>query len=564
MNTLFGPPKTGMSQPVRTPAAIYCRKSIEEEREEEKQGKSLVADSNGQQVRSLGHFGSLKSQRSYGENLIKSRAAMGWEVYPGHFDDDGFSGGDTDRPALQRLLRDAEKGRFKVVVVYRLDRLSRSIRDFLELVDKFDKYGVTLVSVTESFDTSTSIGRLIVMILMSFAQFEREVIGERTRDKLAMAARNGRRLCAIPILGYDLIKKQLIKNVPEAKIVKELFETYLKMRSLSQVIHYANSRGYRTKRWETQEGLTRGGKPLSKTTLVYMFDNCVYTGKIRHKGEIYPGLHEGIIEPALFEAVGALLRENQNGVQNRSSRRKDPHLFLLKHLVKCGKCGAMMSPHYNGRGVTYYKCHKIMKLDKTACVNKAANAPALHQLTLERLRFLGRNAEIVEKIVDRARAMTSADLPQKRAERDRLRLRAGQVETEIRNLVAVIARDGTGAANLGSLTSRIAELERERAAMNEATILLDAEIESLAGETIEADLVRASLLRFDELFGQLEAREQQELIRLIVKEIVYDGSGEEGRVQINLRPLPLQGLALDEQGRLSNSVQNGCRARIRT
>ena len=257
--------------------AIYTRKSSEEGLDME--------------------FNSLDAQRESCEAYIASQKAEGWVPVPDRYDDGGFSGGNLERPALKRLLADIDSGLIDVVVVYKIDRLSRSLMDFSKLVEVFDRNDVTFVSVTQSFNTTTSMGRLTLNILLSFAQFEREVIGERIRDKFAASRRKGMWMGGVPPLGYDVVARKLVVNDAEANLVRHVFRRFLQVGSATLLVKELNAAGHRTKSWMTQDGKERQGVPFTKNFLYKMLGNRVYLGEAVHKGVAHAGEHEAIIDP---------------------------------------------------------------------------------------------------------------------------------------------------------------------------------------------------------------------------------------------------------------------------
>ena len=261
--------------------AIYTRKSTEEGLEQE--------------------FNTLDAQREAAEAFITSQKEAGWKLFPDRYDDGGFSGGTLDRPALQRLLADIDARRLDCVVVYKVDRLSRSLLDFARLVDRFDQ--VSFVSVTQQFNTTSSLGRLTLNILLSFAQFEREIIGERTRDKMSAARRKGKWVGGVPVLGYDVAAGggRLVVNESEARRVREIFGLFKTQRSLLKVLAELATRRWSNKSWTSLGGIKHIGRPFNKATLRNLLTNAIYTGKVNHKGTIYPGEHEPIVEAALWE-----------------------------------------------------------------------------------------------------------------------------------------------------------------------------------------------------------------------------------------------------------------------
>ena len=238
-----------------------------------------------------GRLDSAAAQRESAQAYIASQRHEGWVCLPSGYDDGGCSGGSIQRPALQQLLADIEAGTVDCVVVYKVDRLSRSLLDFARIIERFQRHGVSLVSVTQQFNTTSSMGRLTLNVLLSFAQFEREIISERTRDKMAAARRKGRRLGGVPVLGYDVqpTDKQLVVNTEEAERVRAMYELYLQHRGLVPVLRQIQRRRWRTKRWVTKKGIELGGSPFTKSGLHRLLRNVTYTGKVSYKGALYEG-----------------------------------------------------------------------------------------------------------------------------------------------------------------------------------------------------------------------------------------------------------------------------------
>src|SRR5713101_4601993 len=250
-------------------------------------------------------FNSLDAQREACEAYIKSQAHEGWRLVRDRYDDGGLSGASLDRPALQRLLADVRAGKITTVVVYKVDRLTRSLADFAKLVELFDEYGVSFVSITQSFNTTSSMGRLTLNVLLSFAQFEREVIGERVRDKIAASKRKGIWVGGPVPLGYRCIDKKLEVVPEEAETVRTIFRRYLDLGSMGAVIEDLDRRGIRTKAIARLDGRVRGGIRFGVGPLAYLLKNRFYLGEVMYRGEVHAGEHEPILDRELFAAVQA-------------------------------------------------------------------------------------------------------------------------------------------------------------------------------------------------------------------------------------------------------------------
>src|SRR3954470_8594342 len=268
--------------------AVYTRKSTDEGLEKE--------------------FNTLDAQRDACEAYITSQRAEGWVLVRDHYDDGGFSGSTLDRPALRRLLADIEQGRIDIIAVYKIDRLSRSLMDFAKLVETMEAHGVTFVSVTQSFNTTTSMGRLTLNILLSFAQFEREVIGERIRDKFAASRARGMWMGGKVPLGYDVRDRKLIVNPAEAAVVRRMFEGFAEIGSATALTKVLRAEGVTTK----------AGKPINKGDIYKLLNNRTYAGEAAHKGRVYSGEHDAIVSRELWDGVHALLGESPRVRGNRN------------------------------------------------------------------------------------------------------------------------------------------------------------------------------------------------------------------------------------------------------
>jgi len=275
-------------------------------------------------------YNSIDAQRDAGHAYIASQRAEGWIPVADDYDDPAYSGGNMERPALKRLLADIEAGRIDIVVVYKIDRLTRSLTDFSKMIELFERHGVSFVSVTQQFNTTNSMGRLMLNILLSFAQFEREVTGERIRDKIAASKKKGLWMGGIPPLGYDVKDRRLVVNEHEAKTVRHIFRRFVQLGSATLLVKELRLDGVTSKSWVTQSGRVREGKPIDKSLIYKMLNNRVYLGEIKHKEQWYKGEHPPIIDKPLWDQVQVILETNWRKRAN-AIRGKVP--FLLKGLV---------------------------------------------------------------------------------------------------------------------------------------------------------------------------------------------------------------------------------------
>ena len=327
-----------MSDKTRYRCAIYTRKSTDE---------GLDQD-----------FNSLDAQREACAAYIVSQGSLGWKLLPQHYDDGGISGGHMDRPALLDLLRDIKAGKVDTVVVYKIDRLTRSLADFSNMVEIFDSHEVSFVSVTQQFNTTTSMGRLTLNVLLSFAQFEREVTAERIRDKIAASRKKGMWMGGRVPLGYDVVQKQLVVNEQEVTIVRQLFAMYLQIRSVPKLKDECDRLGLKTKIQHQQDGRITGGKPFSRGHLYTLLTKALYIGQVVHRGQTYPGQQDAIIDPDTFSQVQALINANAPD-RRQAENQTSPH--LLTGLL-FDETGDTLSPTHatkEGKRYRYYTSHRL-------------------------------------------------------------------------------------------------------------------------------------------------------------------------------------------------------------
>jgi DNA invertase Pin-like site-specific DNA recombinase len=278
-------------------------------------------------------FNTLEAQREAAEAYILSQRHVGWTVVAEHYDDGGYTGGNLDRPALQRLITDMDAGRIDCVVVYKVDRLSRSLLDFARLMDVFERHGVNLVSVTQPLNTTVSMGRLTLNILLSFAQFEREIISERTRDKMAAARRKGKWMGGIPVLGYDVAPGggRLVVNTEEAERVRAIFARYVEYRSVDQVLAAVQAQGWRNKRWSAHALPADAGRPFNVASLERLLSNVLYIGQVRYEGKTYPGEQASIVEESVWRQAQKLLSQERARNRARVARSTVPSGTVEQH-----------------------------------------------------------------------------------------------------------------------------------------------------------------------------------------------------------------------------------------
>jgi DNA invertase Pin-like site-specific DNA recombinase len=355
--------------------AVYTRKSSEEGLEQE--------------------FNSLHAQREAGLAYVASQKNEGWIALPDQYDDGGISGGTLERPALKRLVRDVEAGLIDVVVVYKIDRLSRSLTDFAKLVDVFERHNVTFCSVTQQFNTTTSMGRLTLNILLSFAQFEREVIGERIRDKFAASRKKGMWMGGWPPLGYQVQDRKLVVVEREAALVRRIFDRFAKTGSALRVARVLNTAGEVTKRRQCASG-PRGGKSWTKGAVYKVLANRIYLGEAVHKGVTYPGEHDAIVDQRTWHNAHAVMVEPAHR-RGAATRAQVP--ALLKGLI-FGPNGRPMSPSHTrrrGRIYRYYVAREAIADGYDSCAVTSVPAADVEGAVLEHVQRLLAAPELVAR-----------------------------------------------------------------------------------------------------------------------------------------------------------------------
>jgi site-specific DNA recombinase len=378
----------------RVRCAIYTRTSTEEGLDSE--------------------FNSLEAQRESGENYAASRRQEGWQALPARYDDGGYSGANLDRPGLQRLLTDVDAGLIDIVIVYKIDRLTRSLLDFAKIIEIIERRNASFVSVTESFDTSTPVGRLSLHILLCFAQFEREIIGERIRDKVAATKKKGKYCGGPPVLGLDVDRERkcLVVNRKEVPLALHIFKEFVRTRSVTALVQQLAAEGHTTKSWTTKKGVTRPGRPWNKGHLYRLLNNPLYIGEVSHRGKRYPGEHEAIVPRPLWEQAQTILRQQYRG-RSPSPRAKTE--ALLRGLLRCAHCGCAMGPTFTkrrGKVYRYYLCVRTSKNGHASCPTRCLPAGETESTVMEQLKRVFRTPEVLAQASREARAQMEEETGQ--------------------------------------------------------------------------------------------------------------------------------------------------------
>lgn len=500
--------------------AIYTRKSTTEGLEQE--------------------FNTLDAQRESASAYIASQRHEGWVEIETRYDDGGFTGGNMDRPALKQLLADIKAGRIDCVVVYKVDRLSRSLLDFSRIMETLDAADCSFVSVTQQFNTCSSMGRLTLNILLSFAQFEREIISERTRDKMGAARRKGKYIGGRPILGYDVDRetKRLVVNQSEAIRVRQIFDLYLEHQGLIATIDALERQRYRTKLWITKSGKTIGGIRFNKNALYGLLTNRIYLGKVTYRDEVYEGEHDAIVDEATFNKVQSKLRSNRVNAGDRVHRTS---AGVLAGLLHCSACNCLMVHSSSGgptkpRRYRYYVCNKAAKRGRKTCPRPSLPAEEVEQFVLAQLQSLKIDEQLLNDTCGRVRRSISQQRHELRDESSKLCLETRQTERAIDALSTPLADPARDATRLESLASLNEQLYRHRVRQTTLT----EKIAALDSATPDRHSILRAIDDLETLWGHMTLSERSRLMSLLIERIEHDPA--ESCISITLSPTGLQSL----------------------
>jgi len=436
--------------------------------------------------------------------------------------EEGRSGKDTDRPEYQRMIQDIQHGRTNSVLCSKIDRVSRSIVDFMNFHQLLEEYGVTFISLSESWDTSTAMGKFALTITLAAAQLEREQTAERTREKMQWRAEqglsNGGR-----ILGYDIDPDNPgipPVNEKEKALLLLIYETFVKEKCFKRVAKIMNEKGYRTKSYVSRRGRVQGGKKFMGTTIERLLTNLFYIGKIVHKGEVFDGRHEPVVPLELWEKVQAIIASNQQ--THRKPRKQLLHTYLLQGLVRCGKCNSLMTPYYGFNAAKvpyfYYACDKQLKFGKDDCDMRPVSAKALEDVIARILMQLKDDDKLVTDMIHNASFKSSTRLTNLTQTRDTLSGQKTQLEQQISMLVDSLAK---GADGVKSVSQRIVELEEQKEQIVTEMRELDAQRGEAKRKVVSFDTVKDTLTTFSTVYTKATPEEKKELMRLHIHQLVW-------------------------------------------
>jgi site-specific DNA recombinase len=435
-----------------------------------------------------------------------------------------------ERPALKRLLADIKAGKIDCVIVYKVDRLSRSLMDFARIIEIFDSQHISFVSVTQQFNTATSMGRLVLNVLLSFAQFEREMISERVRDKVAASRRRGKWSGGMPLLGYTVENTKLLVDEIEAASVRQIFELYLAHQSLLPTVRELNRRGWTTKRWVTKKGDRRGGRTFTRNALYKLLTNVTYIGKIKYKEETHGGEHTAIVPVELFERVQANLKRNG---RSGGTMVRNKHSALLKGLLHCKTCDRVMTHSFSCKGnkrYRYYVCGTAIQRGWSECLAPSVPAGEIERFVVEQIRTIGKDPALLKQ--------TTIDVQQRNhVECKRLKDERKSLERQMRDdhakLQAIVANPNI-AINLTGLSEIQSRLETTDRRAQQIT----SDLATLETQSIDDQQITNVLAGFDDLWQAIPPKEQVRLVRLLIERVSFDGAG--GNVAITFHSTGLK------------------------
>ena len=426
-------------------------------------------------------------------------------------------------------------------MVYKVDRLSRSLIDFARIMETFEKSKVSFVSVTQQFNTTTFAGRLTLNILLSFAQFEREIIAERTRDKMSAPRRKGKWTGGHPVLGYDIDPRgsRLVLNAAEAHQVRAIFNLYLDYNALLPVVNEIDRRGWRTKQWRYKEVEPRRQLHSPKAASTALLTNPIYTGKIKHKTDLYDGEHEPIVTPEIFRQVQAHLQHNgrTGGIEVRNK-----HGALLKGILVCKACDRAMTHTFTGKGskrYRYYTCTQVIKKGRRSCPSQSLPAAEIEDAVVDQIRCIATDAGLREEVLRQAQAEVDVELTLLRSDLSAVERELARHHAEIRRL-AVSGEQTTAATSLmANLQDRIAQSEPR-------LVELKTQIDSLAAQRLDQRAVDAAFADFDNVWKVLSPREQAQVLALLVARVEFDAA--DSTISVGFHPSAIKALADGQLG----------------
>lgn len=472
-------------------------------------------------------YSTLDNQRDSCLSYVKSQKTDGWRVFK-VYEDSGQSGGSLNRPALKQLIQDMKKGHIHIVVVYKIDRLTRNHRDFYSLLEIFNEHHVTFVSTTQHFDTTSSAGRLLLHIMLEFAQFEREMAQERTYDKRLAMARKGMYCGGRVPLGYDSKDKKLIINPEEAKIIRMCFELYPKLGSMGAVSNKLNELGYRTKKFYVKGKRGTGSTKFDKKKVSTILANPLYIGKIRFKDNkngkeyLFDGEHKPIIiDRKVWEGVQNVLMSNR---ETHKTFKQNKYELLFQGLVRCGACQSAMvnsSKWKKGKVYLYYRCHQSVEKGKDSCPIRTLPADELENFLIREFKRLGENDTLLKKSIQKANVMAKKGLDPLKKEKDAIESQLAKVNQDLKRLLEILKSEDTSQKRVQTVLNEISDLEGSKEKLEQELYRINTNMHHMSQYVIDAETFTKLFREFPAVFETFSFEEKRNLILLLVKEVIY-------------------------------------------
>ena len=482
-----------------------------------------------------GQYNSVESQIDICKHYIEIQKEKGWQ-FIASYTDPGFSGKNLDRPGMQQLISDIKQGKIDVIIVYKIERLVRSIKDFYMLWDLFEAHNVTFVSATQQFDSSNAMGKLMLNVLLSFAQFERENTAEKTRDKMKQRARLGKWHGGLFPFGFDYNKetKRLTPNKTESLAVKKTFSLFVEGQKPTEIANYLNTKGFRTKARPiiTKEGIkkTLGKNRFNDDFIKKIILNPIYKGFVRFNGEQFKGEHDAMVSPNMWEKANQLMKPV---IPRKVVLTKDNHVHLLKGLLRCGECGTFLTPYpagkkdRNGNPYLYYACGRVVDFGKhSECKVRLIPAREFENIIKKCLADLGNNTPLIESTIKNSTKMSKNKIAPFQNQKEKAEQLLGKTTAEINRLVKIMkSQDLVG----NEITEEYKKLLNEKNALHTEIEKLTIDIERCKQDVLDAEMIKKTLLAFDKIINSLPIEDQKELFNLLIREVTiwnYDPTKE--------------------------------------
>ena len=457
------------------------------------------------------------------KSLVDDTKSTKWkavEIYR----EEGKSGKNIERPALQKLLSDIKAGLINTVLSTKMDRITRSLIDFYKLNEIFTKYNVDFISLEESFDTSTPMGKAMLKMTLIWAELEREQTSHRTKEKMFWRAQQGL-WNGGQILGYNLVDKKLVVNKDEAKTVNLMFKKYLELGSVLKVVEYLNTHGYRTKQYVShRKNTTRGGNRFFNQYISHVLKSRIYIGQVGYHDKAYPGQHKGIVDEKLWNEVNRVLKLQTP--KRINPKREVKHAFILQGLLRCGWCGNCMSTKYStgNNGLHYYyQCTRNAHGGKSACNMKYVPATELEQAVLNKLKEMSTDKKLIQKIVNEANKDTESTLSSLKKDHRIQENKLAPIKNAIKNILNNMAKEKR-LKDSKSVLEELSRLELQKEQIEKDIQNIDFEISQVKQQVLNARVMYDSLIKFSQIHEAATPQELKELLPCFVEKVTWKPS----------------------------------------